>query len=78
MDFWISCGGLGVRRVQDMALPAFLSSLNSSFPLMSNMLSATLYIMEIADYEDGLAAWNCDNPDTDLPTSTIIARNIGV
>ena len=47
----IRCGGLEVRRVQDIALPAFLSSVNGLFPLMSIMLQCpTLDIMEIADY----------------------------
>ena len=66
----IRFGGLGLRRVQDIALPAFLSSVNCLLPLMSIMLqSPTLDIMEIADYEDGLTAWNCINPDSNPPAT---------
>ena len=34
----INLGGLGVRRIQDVALPAFLSSINCPFSLVDFML----------------------------------------
>jgi len=64
----VRCGGLGIRKVQDLALPAFLSSVNGTSSLVSLMLQMpSLDIMEIADYQDGLDAWSSLNPETDQP-----------
>lgn len=61
-------GGLGVRRVQDLALPAFLSSVNDVLPLVSSMLnSPTLQVTEVSNYESGLNAWMLLNPNTGIP-----------
>lgn len=64
----VNYGGLGVRRVCDTALPAFLSSVNAVSSLVSIMLNLpALNIEEIADYNDGLNVWNRQHPDTDQP-----------
>lgn len=61
-------GGLGVRRIQDLALPAFLSSVNDVLPLVSSMLnSPTLQATEVSDYQDGLNALALLNPETSIP-----------
>lgn len=55
----VNSGGLGVRKVQDIALPAFMSSVNSVSQLVSTMLHhSTLQVEQIANYEDGLNEWS--------------------
>lgn len=47
----VSCGGLGVRKVRDTALPAFLSSVNSVSSLVGFMFNlSAVNLEEIADY----------------------------
>ena len=61
-------GGLGIRRVRDLALPAFLSSVNGSSSMVGIMLELpSLTIEEIYDYVDGIDAWQQQNPGSDLP-----------
>lgn len=64
----IRCGGLRVRRVQDLALPAFLSSMHGLSSMIGIMLQLpSLNIEEIADYTNGINEWHCLNPDTIQP-----------
>lgn len=71
----VRSGGLGVRRIQDIALPAFLSSVNGLSSLVSYMLQIpTLHISEIADYQDGLNAWNELNPDANEPEKPALQK----
>lgn len=66
----INNGGLGVRRIRDIALPAFLSSVNGLLPLVSFMLQQpSLNIVDIGDYNDNLNAWDSLNPNTNHPTT---------
>lgn len=60
----VRCGGLGVRRVQDLALPAFLSSVTGLSSMISIMLhQPSLNIVEISDYDNGFNAWQQLNPE---------------
>lgn len=71
----INSGGIGVRRVQDTALPAFLSSVNAVSPLVSTMLQhPTLQVEEIADYQDGLNVWNGLHPECLQPELPSLQR----
>lgn len=64
----INAGGIGVRKVRDIALPAFLSSVNAVSSLVSTMLNQpTLNIGETADYDDSLNAWNRLHSDQIVP-----------
>lgn len=64
----VNTGGIGVRKVRDTALPAYLSSVNAVSPLVSTMLNQpTLNIEEIASYEDSLNAWNRLHSDAVVP-----------
>lgn len=64
----VRCGGLGVRRVQDLALPAFLSSVHGVSSMVGIMLHLpSLNIEDISDYSDGINAWQCLNPGTNQP-----------
>lgn len=61
-------GGLGVRRVQNLALPAFLSSINGLSSIIGIMLHLpSLNIEEISDLKDGINAWQHLNPETNQP-----------
>ena len=72
----VRCGGLGVRRIQDIALPAFLSSINSTSEMIKFMLQIpTLDISDIAGYEDGSMAWNALNPDTEPPQTPSLQKH---
>lgn len=64
----INSGGIGVRRVRDTALPAFLSSVKPCSQFVSIMLQQpSLQVEEIADYGDGLIAWNSLHPGSSSP-----------
>lgn len=72
----INIGGLGVRRVQDIHLPAFLSSINSTSPLVCFMLKmSSQNILEIADYENGLNTWTSMHPRTSQPEKPSIQKH---
>lgn len=43
-------GGIGVRKVKDICLPSFLSSINSTLPLINYVLSSDLDDMEVSFY----------------------------
>lgn len=63
-------GGLGIGRVQDFALPAFLSSVNGLSSMIGIMLQQpSLNIVKISDYENGINAWQQLNPESGLPES---------
>ena len=81
LDTWlmaslpINSGGIGTRRVQDIALPAFLSSVNACTQLVSIMLhQSTLQAEEIADYQDGLDIWNGLHPGSAQPEIPSLQR----
>lgn len=72
----VNSGGLGVRKVLDTALPAFLSSVNSVSQLVSTMLhQPTLHIEEIVDYGDGLKEWNSLHPEQIHPEVPSLQRH---
>lgn len=64
----IRCGGLGVRRVQDLALPAFLSSVHGLSSMVGIMLNLPAFAVEdIANHTDAINAWQFTNPGTNQP-----------
>lgn len=51
-------GGLGIRKIEDIIYPAFLSSVVSTSGLINEMLSTcAIDLPDIAHYNDGLSAW---------------------
>lgn len=66
----VNSGGIGVRRVQDTAFPALLSSVSDVSSLVSIMLhQSSLQVEEIAGYQDSLnvQSKNCLHPDSVQP-----------
>lgn len=64
----VRSGGLGIRRVRDLALPAFLSSVNGVSSMVSIMLNLpSLTIEDISGYLDGLNTWQELNSDSSHP-----------
>lgn len=60
-------GGLGIRKVSSVALPAFLSSTHSSIELISKILKSPIHHFSIPFMSESENAW-CENcPGTDLP-----------
>ena len=55
-------GGLGIRKVADIMLPSFLSSVCSTSSLINQILSGnTSDLVEIAHYNEGLNTWKIVN-----------------
>lgn len=55
-------GGLGIRKVSDIMLPSFLSSICSTSSLINQILSGnTSDLVEIAHYGEGLDEWEIEN-----------------
>lgn len=55
-------GGIGILKLEDIMLPAFLSSVNSTSSLVNSILSATTTdLAEVAYYEEGIDIWNAIN-----------------
>ncbi len=64
----INFGVIGIPRVRNTALPAFLSSVNAVSLLVSIMFTLpTLTAGEKAGYQDSMKVWNGLHPDQNLP-----------
>lgn len=63
----IKFGGLGIRLLSDIALPAFLSSFNSSYDLITEILSRTKIEIDCKYYNDALNLWHTLCPNDNIP-----------
>ncbi|KAI5637897.1 hypothetical protein NE865_09412 [Phthorimaea operculella] len=63
----IRLGGLGVRCVQGLGLPAFLASTHGVVGLVSGILRADVGVVRIPFQEDALEAWSVMCPAVDPP-----------
>jgi hypothetical protein len=63
----IRFGGLGIRRISDICLPAFLSSINGVKKLVSLLLNSKDNELNIHHYDEALAAWGVAN-ENEIPT----------
>lgn len=70
----IHMGGIGVRKVSDIVLPAFLSSVNSVSDLVKMMLPNYTDESCIDGYTDGLSSWLSIN-NNELPVNKNFQRN---
>lgn len=69
----LHCGGLGIRKVEDVMLSAFLSSVCSTSILINLILSGnTSDLVDVAHFDDGLSVWKMTN---ELPSISNIQRN---
>jgi hypothetical protein len=57
----IRFGGLGIRRISDICLPAFLSSINGVKKLVSLLLNSKDNELIIHHYDEALAVWDVEN-----------------
>jgi hypothetical protein len=57
----IRFGGLGIRRISDICLPAFLSSINGVKELVSLLLNSKDNELIIHHYDEALAVWDVEN-----------------
>jgi hypothetical protein len=70
----IRFGGLGIRRISDICLPAFLSSINGVKKLVSLLLNSKDNELNIPHYDEALAAWGVAN-ENEIPTIPQFQKN---
>jgi hypothetical protein len=63
----IRFGGLGIRRISDICLPAFLPSIHGVKKLVSLLLSSKDNEVIIHHYDEALAVWDVEN-ENERPT----------
>jgi hypothetical protein len=70
----IRFSGLGIRRISDICLPAFLSSINGVKKLVSLLLNSKDNELNIHHYDEALAVWGVAN-ENEIPTITEFQKN---
>jgi hypothetical protein len=70
----IRFGGLGIRRISDIFLPAFLSSINGVKKLVSLLLNSKDNELNIHHYDEALAVWGVAN-ENEIPTIPQFQKN---
>jgi hypothetical protein len=70
----IRFGGLGIRRISDICLPAFLSSINGVKKLVSLLLNSKDNELNIHHYDETLAVWGVAN-ENEIPTIPQFQKN---
>ncbi|KOB71825.1 Uncharacterized protein OBRU01_13047 [Operophtera brumata] len=63
----IRMGGLGVRKITSVSIPAFLSSIFGTQDLIRKILSKSTPHLEIAGFLQAQEAWKAACPDSNLP-----------
>lgn len=66
----IKYGGLGIRKLTDLIFPAFLSSVNSNFPLIRTMFNKNVDIANVACYSEGVRNWTDRMGENSIPECT--------
>jgi hypothetical protein len=70
----IRFGGLGIRRISDICLPAFLSSVHDIKKLVSQLLNSKDNELIIHHYYEALAVWDVENQN-ERPTIPQFQKN---
>jgi hypothetical protein len=70
----IRFGGLGIRRISDICLPAFLSSVHGVKKLVSQLLNSKDNELIIHHYDEVLAVWDVEN-ENERPTIPQFQKN---
>jgi hypothetical protein len=70
----IRFGGLGIRRISDIYLPAFQSSINGVKKLVSLLLNSKDNELNIHHYDEALAVWGVEN-ENEIPTIPQFQKN---
>lgn len=63
----IRYGGLGIRQISSVVLPAFLSSVHSTISLIGKILAPSLRDIEVSCLTEAENAWKIACPGKDLP-----------
>lgn len=63
----ISMGGLGVRKITSISLPAFISSVHSTDKLIRNILSFTPINFDVPCFTEAMDAWKIACPNSNIP-----------
>ena len=63
----IRLGGLGIRKISSVSLPAFLSSVHSTEKLTRKILASILVDFEVPYLTDAVNAWKIACPSSILP-----------
>jgi hypothetical protein len=70
----IRFGGLGIRRISDICLPAFLSSIHGVKKLVFQLLNSKDNELIIHHYDEALAVWDVEN-ENERPTISQFQKN---
>jgi hypothetical protein len=70
----IRFGGLGIRRISDICLPAFLSSVHGVKKLVSQLLNSKDNEFIMHHYDEALAVWDVEN-ENERPTIPQFQKN---
>lgn len=65
----VACGGLGIRAISDISLPAFLASLHASSTLINSILSPTIVESECEYLKEAMELWTSRFPNLPIPGS---------
>lgn len=65
----VRCGGLGIRKISSVALPAFLSSVHGTHKLIDKILAPSLGTSDVAYLSEAKNAWVSTCPNTDFPVA---------
>ncbi|KAJ0181588.1 hypothetical protein K1T71_002310 [Dendrolimus kikuchii] len=70
----IRLGGLGIRKISDVALPAFLSSVHSTVDLIGNIINPSLSDFEVPYLTEARNAWSLACPNENFPLDPKMQR----
>ena len=70
----IRFGGLGVRKISSVCLPAFLSSAHSSKSLVNQILNSSFGPLEVTGLAEGIAAWSLASKQSNFPLDPLSQR----
>jgi hypothetical protein len=70
----IRFGGLRIRRISDICLPDFLSSIHGVKKLVSLLLNSKNNELTIHHYDEALAIWDAEN-ENERPTTPQFQKN---
>lgn len=70
----IRLGGLGIRKISCISLPAFLSSVHGTKDLIHNILGKCSQNFEITGFNEAIGSWKIACPDTNLPKALFSQR----
>ncbi|XP_061717664.1 uncharacterized protein LOC133525431 [Cydia pomonella] len=70
----VRLGGLGIRKISSVALPAFLASVHGAQNLIGKILAPSLGVLEAAHCSEAKNVWSLTCPNTDPPVNPCSQR----